>query len=340
MSVQIKNNSMSIGSERSIRINFLACINCPVGFQQIDKGDARGCDCVCDEMKLGSHILTCNYIRETITKKGTTAWIGYLSVKNTSDYLIYPYCPMDYCLSPDETVEMNLNLPNGADVQCAHNRSELLCGACSPGLSLSLGTSYCLQCHTNWSGVLVAVIVGSILAGIFLVTTLSILNLTVATGTLNGLIFYVNIASANQDKFFPSSRFIAIFMSWFNFELRIDTCFFNGMDFYWKTWIQLAFPAYYILLLVVLVIIISEHSLKLADIVAKRDPHATLNTLILLSYAKFLRTIILIFSFTTLDYPDGSHPVVWWPDATVGYFSRKHFVLWAVAAIILVAGIF
>ena len=37
--------------------------------------------------------------------------------------------------------------------------------------------------------------------------------------------------------------------------------------------------------------------------------------------------------------PDGSHPVVWWPDATVGYFSGKHVVLWAVAAIILVAGV-
>ena len=31
---------------------------------------------------------------------------------------------------------------------------------------------------------------------------------------------------------------------------------------------------------------------------------------------------------------------MWWPDATVGYFSGKHIVLWAVAAIILIAGIF
>ena len=246
---------------------------------------------------------------------------------------------MDYCLPPDTMIEINLNTPNGADVQCAHNRSGTLCGACSPGLSLSLGSSRCLQCHTHWVGVLVAIIISSLIAGIILVATLLMLNLTVAFGTLNGLILYANIVAANQHKFFPSTNFITVFVSWFNLELGIDTCFFDGMDFYWKAWIQLAFPAY-ILLLVVLVIIISEHSVKFAEMVAKGNPIATLNTLILLSYVKFLHTIILAFSFATLDYPDGSHPAVWWPNDTVGYFSRKHIVLWAVAAVILVVGIF
>ena len=128
-------------------------------------------------------------------------------------------------------------------------------------------------------------------------------------------------------------------MSWFNLEHGIDTCFFDGMDFYWKTWVQLAFPAY-IILLVVLVIIISECSVRFAQLVGKRNPIATLDTLILLCYVKFLRTVIVAFSFATLDYPDGSHPVVWWPDATVGYFSGKHIVLWVVAAIIFLAGLF
>ena len=70
----------------------------------------------------------------------------------------------------------------------------------------------------------------------------------------------------------------------------------------------------------------------ITNFVGKRNPLATLDTLILLCYVKF--------SFATLDYPDGSHQVVWWPDATVGYFSGKHIVLWIVAAIIFVAGIF
>ena len=326
-----------VRSKRSIKLNFLACIDCPTGFQKtVD--DAKGCDCVCNVI-LGPYIISCNYSRETITKKGTTAWISSLSIKNTSDFMTYPYCPLDYCLSPDTPVEINLNIPNGADVQCAHNRSGLLCGACRPGLSLSLGSSRCLPCYAHWPGVLVAVIISSLLAGIVLVASLLMLNLTVAVGTLNGLIFYANIVATSRDKFFPSTNCITVFVSWLNLELGIDTCMFDGMDFYWKTWIELAFPTY-ILLLVVLVIIISKYSIKFAQIVGKRNPIATLNTLILLSYVKFVRTVILVFSFATLDYPDNSHSLVWWPDATVGYFSGKHIVLWIIAALIFVAAIF
>ena len=244
MSPRLNNDSIHIstaGSERTIRLNFMACISCPIGFQQI-KDDAKGCDCVCDKMKLESLIITCNYTRKTVTKRGTTTWITYLSVKNTSGYLTYPYCPMDYCFLPDATVEININIPNGADAQCANNRSMLLCGACSYGLSLSLGSSRCLQCHTYWPGGLVVIIIASLLAGVILITSLLILNLTVAVGTLNGLIFYANIVATNQIneyKFFPSANFITVFVSWFDLELGIDTCFFDGMDFYWKTWIQL-----------------------------------------------------------------------------------------------------
>ena len=332
------NNNIIIGSERSITLNFLACISCPIGFQQI-KDDAKGCDCVCDEMNLESHIITCNYTRETITKKGTTAWITYLSVKNKSDYLVYPYCPMDYCFPSDTTIEFNLNIPNGADAQCAHNRSGLLCGVCSSGLSLSIGSSRCMKCHKFWPEILVIIIISSLLVGCILVAALLMLNLTVAVGTLNGLIFYANIVTANKCKFFPSASFLTVFVSWFNLELGIDSCLFDGMDFYWKTWIQLLFPAY-ILLLVVLVIVICECSVKFAQLVGKRNPVATLDTLILLCYVKFLSTIIIVFSFATLNYPDGSHLVVWWPDVTVGYLSGKHVVLWIVAAIIFLVGLF
>ena len=198
-------------SKRITKLYFLACMDCPIGFQQI-KDDGRGCDCVC-EAKLELHIISCNYTRETVIKKGTRVWISYLSVKNTSGYLIYPYCPMNYCFPPDTIVEINLNIKNGADAQCAHSHSGFLCGACSPGLSLSLGSSCCLQCHTHWPEVLVAIIISSLFAGIILVASLLMLNLTVAFGTLNRLIFYADIVAANQPKFFASTNFITVFVS-------------------------------------------------------------------------------------------------------------------------------
>ena len=109
-------------SSRVIILNFVACIECPIGFKKTNN-DVKGCDCVCNRI-LRSYIINCNYTRETITKKGTTAWITYLRIKNTSDYLIYPHCPMDYCHPPDTMIEINLNTPNGADA----------CSVCSQSL--------------------------------------------------------------------------------------------------------------------------------------------------------------------------------------------------------------
>ena len=111
---------------------------------------------------------------------------------------------------------MNLNLPNGADTQCAYNRSDLLCGACQEHLSLSLGSSRCLPCHSHWPAVLVVIFLAAIIAGILLVTVLLALNMTVAVGLINGFIFYANIVIANNAIFFPSSEpsFPTVFVVW------------------------------------------------------------------------------------------------------------------------------
>ena len=87
-----------------------------------------------------------------------------------------------------------------------------------------------------------AIIIGSIIAGVILVAAILVLNLTVAVGTLNGLIFYANIAAANSSFLFPSRSIFSITVAWMNLELGIDTCFFEGMNVYWKMWIELLFP--------------------------------------------------------------------------------------------------
>ena len=169
---------------------------------------------------------------------------------------------------------------------------------------------------------------------------LFVLNLTVAVGTLNGIIFYAHIVAANSKILFPFSEpnFATVIVSWLNMELGVDACFFQGMDAYWKSWLQLAFPTY-VIFLVVLVIIVSEHSIRFAHLIGKRNPMAVLTTLILLSYAKLLHTIIAAFSFATLEYPNGSQHTLWLPDATVGYFSGKHIALFIAAVFIFMTGV-
>jgi hypothetical protein len=164
------------------------------------------------------------------------------------------------------------------------------------------------------------------------------LNITVAVGTLNGLLFYANIVAANRVVLlpYPEPNFITVFISWLNLELGIDVCYIEGMDIYMKTWLQLAFPIY-IIFLVVLLIVVSRYSSRFSKLIAKKNPVATLATLILISYGKLFHVILLAqpFSYAVLAYPDGTNKVLWLPDGTIGYLNGKHIVLFIIAFIIL-----
>ena len=138
---------------------------------------------------------------------------------------------------------------------------------------------------------------------------------------------------------FQNTNFITVFISWLNLELGIDTCYFPGMDTYTKTWLQLAFPAY-VILLVVLVIVISSYSSKFSNLIGKKDPVATLAMLVLLSYAKLLEVCFKSLSVGTLEYPDkDSNQILWLPDATVNFLSGKHIPLFIASVLILLVGL-
>ena len=323
-------------SKKTIKIHFLPC-SCPIGFQITGKIEIN-CTCGCYS-KISQYTEYCDSHTGSFVKQPQSrAWISYINDTNLTGYLVYPNCPFDYCLSTSPPVD--LNQPNGADAQCAFHRSSLLCGSCQPGLTLSLGGSCCLPCPSHWPALLIAITIAAILAGVALVTLLLVLNMTVAVGTLNGLIFYANVVYANKSILLPfqETNFITVFISWLNLELGIDTCYFPEMDTYTKTWLQLAFPAY-VILLVVLVIIISSYSSKFSNLIGKKDPVATLATLILLSYAKLLEICFKSLSVGTIMYPDSSSEMLWLPDATVRYFSGKHIPLFIAAVFILLVGL-
>jgi predicted outer membrane repeat protein len=322
-------------SQGRININFSSC-DCPIGFQQKLTTKARSvCECECDS-DLHPYVSNCDPEAETITREGDF-WVDY--IKSDKSFLVHPHCPYDYCKPSDEKIALNLNHDNitGADAQCANKRSGLLCAQCSFGTSLSIGSSYCIQCPTYWPLLTIILLIISVLAGILLIGLILSLNLTVAVGTLNGVIFYANVVAANTNSVFPPNVIIA----WLNLEPGINGCFFDGMTTYWKTWLQLAFPAY-LIFLIALVILISDRSKRFSKLFEKKDPVATLATLLLFSYAKFLHTIIASLSGTVLKYPriDGTHDnvIVWLPDPMIKYPSGKHVPLFIVAILILLAG--
>ena len=191
---------------------------CPPGFSL--STSARSCVC---EPRLAKYTNNCTISNElgTITRnEGQQFWVGY---DNQSDELIlHPHCPFDYCVN--DTVVFPLN---NTDSQCANNRSGLLCGRCKESYSLVLGTSRCEKCTNSHLFLLISFAV----MGVALVFFLLVCKLTVATGMLSGLVFYVNIVGANRTSFLPveSTNPFSIFIAWLNLDFGIETCFYNGM---------------------------------------------------------------------------------------------------------------
>ena len=323
-------------SVRQVKITFNNC-TCPVGFQPSNNDTTCTCEC---ESSLNDYIIGCNESTSSIIKQGVNVWIAYVNESSlTNGLVIEPNCPFDYCRPPTERVSINLNLPNGADAQCAFNRTGLLCGACIENFSVSLGSSECVVCDGNWPLVCFGIILASAIAGVLLVSTLLALNITVADGQINVFIFYANGVGASMNSYFSfsESRFPTVFTSWINLDIGFNVCFIDGLNTYWKTWLQLAFPTY-IISLVLLVIVVSEYSPRFAKLIGKRDPVATLATLILLSYTKLLSICLLVFSYDTLEYPNHNYFTVWLPDGNVRYYEGRRIIFLMVAYVVIFFG--
>ena len=304
---------------------------CPIGFEL---SDSTG-ECICDhtiwQYTNSCSINPCDINRQAIFRNdSSTFWLSVSYKRGTPEgFIHHPFCPLDYCTT--ESKYINLMDP---DKQCNVNRTGLLCGKCKQGFSLVLGSSQCKECSNNY----LALLIPFALAGVVLIILLFLLHLTVAAGTLHGLIFYANIVAANHHIFPQSSNNPAsIFIAWLNLDLGIQTCFYNGMDAYAKTWLDLVFPVY-IWVIVGFLVYVSHHSVTVTKLLGS-SPVPVLATLFLLSYAKVLRTIIAALSLTVLHYTSYPHKdvIVWIRDANV---SLEKYIPLALAALLFLLFLF
>ena len=268
--------------------------------------------------------ITCNIDDQTV-HRGGTVWVNASFSGNESNgVIVHHHCPYGYY--NQEQLDIRLD---SSDTQCNFNHSGILCGGCRPGLSLTLGTSQCLRCSNKYFALLIPFAI----AGVVLVAFIKLLNLTVSEGTLNGLIFYANIIGANQATFFPSTSthcpVLTVFIAWLNLDLGIETCFMDGLNGYWKTWLQFVFPAY-IWIITAVIIVVAHYSSTGARLFGNNSVQV-LATLFLLSYTNLLHTIITVISFTFLTYPDDLWKTVWLYDGNITYLSPAHTPLFLVA---------
>ena len=316
---------------------------CPPGFQLNNYGQ-----CVCSTVLKQLYNAKCNISAQTISRPYFTSWASANSKNKT--FLTSSHCPYGYCnyefhldlflinkqkhVTLTSTKNTFLNFPI-----CLHNRTGVLCSQCQHSLSITFGSTICKDCSNWW---LLTLLVYAIIGPLF-IYLLYILNLTITTGTINGILFYTQVSNAGlldilmTESYFckGSSNFgrkaAMIFISLLNLNIGFPLCFFNGMTEIWKAGLSLLFPIY-LLIIVVALIIASHFSIRLSNKIADTSVQV-LVTVVHISFSKLLLAIIDVFIPSYIYSVDNSTIVVWFNDGSIAYGEYPHKVLMIITAL-------
>ena len=320
----------------SIRQGFILQVDfkyggCSTGFSlQTEK---RQFTCVCGRFFLRRKIkasFQCNSTSGIIYRENMQSW---LSVVNGKVEYIESCLPV-YC--NDITRDYSLT---DYDILCDNNHGGRACGGCIDDYGRVFGSNSCRRCSNAW---LATILLYAIL-GIILVVILYLLKLTVTMGTINGLIFFCNAISINEQLFFNTENshflFLRVFISLINLDLGFQMCFYHEMSEIAKTGLQFVFPVY-LWLLIAIIIVIGKYYFH--NHLLLHSPVPVLATLILLSYSKLLRTTVSVFTSVTIQYTSKEsnfsslHQLTaWQPDPNVEYLHDGHIVLFLIALVFL-----
>ena len=330
-------HTMLFASKTSDSIYWDYIVNeCPIGFS-IDISQGRFI-CACSQ-SVSRENVTCDRTSLNITHNGLL-WIGTYdtstpfnaNANNLNACIINEDCLL-YCSPNPVTFQLN-----DTDTQCVDNRGHRMCGSCTEGYSLLMGSNKCGQCHDNY--MMIAWIALFAVMGVLLVVLLIALNLTVSVGTLNGLLFYANIVKLYEPVFSRKGALpvLSQVISWINLDFGFEICFYNGMDSYAKQWLQFAFPLY----LWIIIIIIIQLCRRYSKISRLMGSHAVpvLSTLFLLSYTKLVRTIVIVLHKREVTLHCTNESVrsvsLWYEDPNVEYAKGKHAGLFGFALLVSV----
>ena len=295
-------------------------LNCSHGFYP---HDGR---CVCNYIFKYSRV-DCNESSQNFTVPNDL-WIG----PSPDDSLMIYDCQIDYCKPGAREVA-----PPDYDVQCrdGYNRGGVLCGGCKDGFSIIFGGNKCLKCGNAYLTLLVYFAI----AGVAVIASIVILQVTIAEGYLNGMLFYANIVSLYVPFFLfehSTQRNLFLLVSYLNLDLGIEVCFFDGMNTLARTGLDLVFPAYLYVLMFIIVILANRSQRFSARFTRNKFSAAKLfATLILMTYTSILQTCSEILGVARVTNFQDEHFYLWRADPNQLYFHGWHALL-VVISIVLV----
>jgi transcription initiation factor TFIID subunit 2/histone acetyltransferase MYST3 len=306
---------------------------CPYGYQ-LDKTHGN---CQCSRL-LRRYGFTCD-INTGVTRPSPESWVGVVSNGTLIDgnwsfeeaKIGYSTdCPEAYC-----TRNLQVNLSDPSTI-CRYDRVGILCGQCPEGESAVIGSAVCQKCSNWW---LLTLPIFALL-GIVLVFFLFLLRLTVATGTINGLIFYANIYNLTTHHLldYKSTLWLSAFINFLNLELGFPLCFFDGLTPLTATYLSFIVPIY--LWLLVLALIVLSRYIQIVARLIYRSAIPVLATIIHLSFSKLMSFVVNCLTVIHLDVEDAhgkaSHRHVWYFDGSVEYFGKRHIGMFCLSLFSLI----
>ena len=308
---------------------------CPPGFELCT--ETRQCVCAAWLRQLQEDVI-CKISSQSIQRNtNSTWWFSADRVHNHTNMTIFysKFCPFDYCHKSD--VNLSVTSEDFPDYQCTNNRRGSLCGLCKHNTSLVFGSTACKPCHSSHPILrAVGLIVLFAVMGLVFILLIGFLNLTVSEGTLNAIVFYMNVIRVNASIFFdcPSSckgvnAVLAVFVALMNLDWGIETCFVARMEAVEKTVLAFVFPLY-LFTLTGIMIYFSNRSTLITKLVGN-NAVKILATIVFHSYAKIVRAIIdilrvsIIFSKHTYS--------VWSVDGSIKYLEESHVILLILAGV-------
>ena len=342
---------------------------CPLGFQLYHRDKSLSCDCsklflqITKVTKYGSLSPVCNIATQTLPFLSPVAWIG---TKNMT-LAMSLHCNTDHCNTipktydfkvendtvflTDHTITFNI---------CQGSRKGILCSECPEGESAVFGSADCVRCSNWW----ILTLLLYIIAGPLLVYLLLSLNLTLAKGTLNGIITFAHLSnggllySLRQHEIYPKQHksvdilamICHVFLSFLNLNIGFPLCFYNGMNELWKSGFSLLFSLY-LLVIAIFLIVASHYSSRLSN----RISNSSVQVLITIIHLSFLRLLLALTDVLTgahiyVESITNVHKV-WLNDGTVAFGSGPHLILTLLTmtivglsivpyAVVLTAGVF
>ena len=320
--------------------------SCALGFLYDESEQA----CMCDP-RITHRGVACDLNDMESLRPPPNVWIGTLEPPEqdsppntnatiTTGDLVVNSCQLRFC---QEGGMVGVVIPYQSDSLCARdsNKSGVLCGACAPNHSAVLGAyGRCARCSHYWLALLPAFGV----AGVLLFLLVAFFRLTVDTGWVYTVVFYCNTITV-YTNFLPADtqflHYALIPASLVSLQLGYESCLYEGMDTLAHVWLQLAFPAYLFLLMLVFALL-SRRSSWLSR---RFSPAPTLLTLWVMSYTSVLETCVSAVYGTRLSTLGGGEEpeeggnttssLRWQADANVVYFTGWHAPLVVLSGILL-----